>query len=179
MRIYHFKAFVPDHSATATFTFFTPNANILIGECSQLMKMHNTPQPHDLPPQILALKVKRHIFQFHYNPRCNAGRVDFIFNDILDKRTNQSFQTEYISESGKQLAGTFTPGSQRYIETNLQHKEAVKAGTLTRQSPQSTETNLQLKEAIDGKKDTRLRAVLTNVNPRVEFAKKLSRLVGL
>ncbi|GJV31608.1 nucleic acid-binding, OB-fold protein [Tanacetum coccineum] len=83
---YIFKAFISDHSSTATLTFFTPNANVLTGyECSDLVKKYNIPNPCDFPTEILSLKGRRHIFQFHYNPSCETGKVDFYFDDILDR----------------------------------------------------------------------------------------------
>ncbi|GJW87353.1 nucleic acid-binding, OB-fold protein, partial [Tanacetum coccineum] len=83
---YNFKAFLSDHSATATFTFFTPNAEILTGvSCPDLVTKYNTPNQRDFPQEILELAGRHHIFQFHYNPYCSKGRVDFYFDDILDK----------------------------------------------------------------------------------------------
>ncbi|GJX79269.1 nucleic acid-binding, OB-fold protein [Tanacetum coccineum] len=83
---YNFKAFLSDQSATATFTFFTPNGDVMTKhECSELVKKYNNPDPRDFPPEILSLKGHQHIFQFHYNPYCEMGRIDFYFDDILDK----------------------------------------------------------------------------------------------
>ncbi|KAJ9552115.1 hypothetical protein OSB04_016160 [Centaurea solstitialis] len=82
----NFKAFVSDHSGTTTFTFFTPNADVLTGhECSELVKKYNMPSPRDFPTEILSIKGRQHIFQFHFNPYSETGKVDFYFDDILDK----------------------------------------------------------------------------------------------
>nr|GEY63184.1 nucleic acid-binding, OB-fold protein [Tanacetum cinerariifolium] len=60
---YNFKAFITDHSATATFTFFTPNANILTGsDCSELIKKYEMPDTRDFPKEILDIEGRRHIF---------------------------------------------------------------------------------------------------------------------
>ncbi|GJZ55227.1 ankyrin repeat-containing domain, PGG domain protein [Tanacetum coccineum] len=45
----------------------------------------DTPSPRDFPLEILNLKGREHTFQFHYNPSCEKGKVDFHFDDILDK----------------------------------------------------------------------------------------------
>ncbi|GJZ06887.1 nucleic acid-binding, OB-fold protein [Tanacetum coccineum] len=80
---YNFKAFLSDHSATTTFTFFTPNAEILTGvSCPDLVTKYNTPNQRDFPQEIAG---RHHIFQSHYNPYCAKGRVDFYFDDIFDK----------------------------------------------------------------------------------------------
>ncbi|GKA01270.1 nucleic acid-binding, OB-fold protein, partial [Tanacetum coccineum] len=51
---YNYKAFISDGSSTALFTFFTPNANVLTGsDCTQLIKVHNTPGPREFPTDIL------------------------------------------------------------------------------------------------------------------------------
>nr|GEV37585.1 DNA helicase [Tanacetum cinerariifolium] len=43
---YNFKAVISDHSATKSFTFFTPNANILTkAACPELVKKYNNPSP--------------------------------------------------------------------------------------------------------------------------------------
>ncbi|GJU74472.1 DNA helicase [Tanacetum coccineum] len=83
---YNFKAFLTDESATALVTFFTPNANVLTGSsCTQLVKKYGVPDPRDFPDEILSLNGRTHILQIHYNPLCVKGRVDFYFDDILDK----------------------------------------------------------------------------------------------
>ncbi|GKE45342.1 hypothetical protein Tco_1472626 [Tanacetum coccineum] len=83
---YNFKAFISDQSATASFTFFTPNGDVMTKhECSELVKKYNNPDPRDFPPEILSLKGHHHIIQFHYNSYCEMGRVDFNFDDILEK----------------------------------------------------------------------------------------------
>nr|GFA46380.1 nucleic acid-binding, OB-fold protein [Tanacetum cinerariifolium] len=59
------------------FTFFTPNADFLTGsDCSESVKKYYIPHPRDFPTEILAL---------HYNLLCEKCRVDFLFDDILDK----------------------------------------------------------------------------------------------
>nr|GEY96388.1 nucleic acid-binding, OB-fold protein [Tanacetum cinerariifolium] len=100
-----YKAFIADHSATAMFTFFTPNANVFTGfDCSELVKKYEMPDTRDFPTEILEIERRHHIFKFHYNPYCETGRVDFYFDDKLDKPL-------YITESGessKALIGTLT-----------------------------------------------------------------------
>ncbi|GJX72790.1 nucleic acid-binding, OB-fold protein [Tanacetum coccineum] len=104
---YNYKAYITDHSATTTFTFFTPNANVLTGsDCSNLVKkIHDT---RDFPTEILAIEGRRHIFQFHYNPYCETGRVDFYFDDILDKplqiKDAPTTTPQLTGESSKALA---------------------------------------------------------------------------
>ncbi|GKB08084.1 DNA helicase [Tanacetum coccineum] len=83
---YNFKEDIMDQLVTALVTFFTPNANVLTGKsCTQLVKKYGTPDPREFPKEILSLNGQTHIFQIHYNPSCVKGRVDFYFDDILDK----------------------------------------------------------------------------------------------
>ncbi|GJW56689.1 DNA helicase [Tanacetum coccineum] len=83
---YIFKALLTDQSATALVTFFTPNADVLTGSsCTDLVKKYGVPDPREFPDEILSLNGRTHIFQVHYNPSCVQGRVDFYFDDILDK----------------------------------------------------------------------------------------------
>ncbi|GJT40584.1 putative ribonuclease H-like domain-containing protein [Tanacetum coccineum] len=83
---YIFKALLTDQSATASVTFFTLNADLLTGSsCTELVKKYGVPDPRDFPDEILSLNGRTHIFQVHYNPSCVQGRVDFYFDDILDK----------------------------------------------------------------------------------------------
>ncbi|GJT61107.1 DNA helicase [Tanacetum coccineum] len=108
---YNFKAFIADHSATATFTFFTPNANVLThADCPELVKKYNIPSMRDFPEEILALEGKQHVFQFHYNPYCQTGRVDFYFDDILDKplqiTDSEKGKSQVTGESSNIIEGT-------------------------------------------------------------------------
>ncbi|GKD82201.1 DNA helicase [Tanacetum coccineum] len=81
-----FKALLKDQSATALVTFFTPNAYVLTGSsCTELVKKYGVLDPLEFPDEILSLNGRIHIFQIHYNPSCVQGRVDFYFDDILDK----------------------------------------------------------------------------------------------
>ncbi|GJR31637.1 DNA helicase [Tanacetum coccineum] len=83
---YIFKALLKDQSATALVTFFTLNADVLTGSsCTELVKKYGVPDPRKFPDEILSLNRRTHIFQIHYNPSCVQGRVDFYFDDILDK----------------------------------------------------------------------------------------------
>nr|GEW83319.1 DNA helicase [Tanacetum cinerariifolium] len=83
---YNFKAILTDESATALVTFSTLNVDVLTGSSStQLVKKYGVPDPRDFPDEILSLNRRTHIFQIHYNPSCVKGRVDFYFDDILDK----------------------------------------------------------------------------------------------
>ncbi|GKA39554.1 hypothetical protein Tco_0732105, partial [Tanacetum coccineum] len=109
----NFKASVSDGSATTLFTFLTPNADVLIGkDCTQLVKMYNRPGPRDFPTETLNLKGQKHLFQFHYNLSCKKGRVDFFFDDILDKPLQISKGPSAQKES-EQTAGLLSkePGS--------------------------------------------------------------------
>nr|GEX48809.1 DNA helicase [Tanacetum cinerariifolium] len=84
---YIFKALLTDQSATASVTFFTPNADVLIGSsCTELVKKYGVPNPREFPDEILSLNGRTHIFQVHNNPSCIQGRVDYYFDDILDKQ---------------------------------------------------------------------------------------------
>nr|GEU37989.1 DNA helicase [Tanacetum cinerariifolium] len=83
---YIFKALLIDQSATASVTFFTPNADVLIGSSStELVKKYGVPNPREFPDEILSLNGRTHIFQVHNNPSCIQGRVDYYFDDIIDK----------------------------------------------------------------------------------------------
>ncbi|GKA14870.1 hypothetical protein Tco_0694516 [Tanacetum coccineum] len=83
--------------------FSTPNANVLKGsDCTQLVKMYNTPAPHDFLTEILNLKGQKHLFQFHYNPLCEKGKMDFFFDDMLHK----PLQTTEESGTQKDSIGT-------------------------------------------------------------------------
>ncbi|GJX78268.1 hypothetical protein Tco_0325079 [Tanacetum coccineum] len=86
IRRYNFNASVSNNSSTAGFTFFTANADVLTGsDCTQLVKKNDIPSPCEFPTEILSFKGKTHIFLFHYNPSCAKVKVDFFFDDILDK----------------------------------------------------------------------------------------------
>ncbi|GJY83593.1 hypothetical protein Tco_0496969 [Tanacetum coccineum] len=52
---------------------------------TELVKKYEMPDTRDFPKEILDIEGRHHIFQFHYNPYCETGRVDFYFDDILDK----------------------------------------------------------------------------------------------
>ncbi|GJV94691.1 nucleic acid-binding, OB-fold protein [Tanacetum coccineum] len=81
-----FKTLLKDQSATALVTFFTPNADVLTGSsCTELVKKYGVLDPLEFPDEILSLNGRTHIFQIHYNPSSVQGRVDFYFDDILDK----------------------------------------------------------------------------------------------
>ncbi|GJU06614.1 DNA helicase [Tanacetum coccineum] len=124
---YNFKAFISDQSATTTFTFFTPNGDVMTKhECSELVKKYNNPDPRDFPPEILSLKGHQHIFQFHYNPYCEMGRIDFYFDDILDKPL-QITGTDMPALKG---TGMSTPG----ISSQLM----IEAPTVTTTTEQAT-----------------------------------------
>ncbi|GJW13927.1 DNA helicase [Tanacetum coccineum] len=66
-------------------TLLQQNPDSYKHECSELVKKYNNPDPRDFPPEILSLIGHQHIFQFHYNPYCEMGIIDFYFDDILDK----------------------------------------------------------------------------------------------
>ncbi|GJY68131.1 nucleic acid-binding, OB-fold protein [Tanacetum coccineum] len=102
--LYNFKEDIMDQLVTALVTFFTPNANVLTGKsCTQLVKKYGTPDPREFPKEILSLNGQTHIFQIHYNPSCVKGRVDFYFDDILDK------PLRIVGPSGIQARPTVTP----------------------------------------------------------------------
>ncbi|GKA12950.1 hypothetical protein Tco_0692496 [Tanacetum coccineum] len=65
---------------------------------------------HDFPEEILALERKQHVFQFHYNPYCQTGRVDFYFDDILDKplqiTDSEKGKSQVTGESSNIIKGT-------------------------------------------------------------------------
>ncbi|GJY56784.1 nucleic acid-binding, OB-fold protein [Tanacetum coccineum] len=91
MPTYNFKAAISDGTAIGQFTSVTPNADILTGtNCPQLVKLYNTPDPREFPTELLELQGQSHIFQFHYNPYCEKGRVDFYFDTILDNMEMQA-----------------------------------------------------------------------------------------
>ncbi|GKA07071.1 nucleic acid-binding, OB-fold protein [Tanacetum coccineum] len=123
---YNFKAFVSDQSATTAFTFFNPNADVLTGyECSELLKKYNMPSPRNFPTEILSLKGRQHIFQFHFNPYSVTGKVDFYFDDILDKPLQ-------ITETD--MPALETAGESSGIETGLSIPEKtlqLAIGTIT------------------------------------------------
>ncbi|GJR63532.1 DNA helicase [Tanacetum coccineum] len=128
---YNFKAFLSDQSATSTFTFFTPNGDVMTKhECSELVKKYNNPDPCDFPPEILSLKGHQHIFN-PYNPYCEMGRIDFYFDDILDKPLQIS-GTDMPALKG---TGMTAPGisSQLMIEASIETR-----GKALTTSPAST-----------------------------------------
>ena len=93
-----FKGYVTDNSATATFTFFSPSADIMTKvDCNKLVKELGNPDPHTIPPAIDAIKEIKHIFQYHFNPLCKKGSVEFILDDILDD-VQQPDSTEQTDE---------------------------------------------------------------------------------
>ncbi|GJS60145.1 DNA helicase [Tanacetum coccineum] len=90
-----YRAFLTDESATALVTFFTPNVDVLTGSsCTQLVKKYGVTDSRDSPDEILSLNGRTHIFQIYYNPSCVKGRVDFYFDDILDKRLQIAGQSQ-------------------------------------------------------------------------------------
>ncbi|GJU76461.1 hypothetical protein Tco_1273531 [Tanacetum coccineum] len=98
---YNFKAAISDGTAIGQFTSVTPNADILTGtNCPQLVKLYNTPDPREFPTELLELQGQSRIFQFHHNPYCEKGRVDFYFDTILDR------PLEIASSSKTQTATT-------------------------------------------------------------------------
>ncbi|GKF17361.1 hypothetical protein Tco_0062279 [Tanacetum coccineum] len=57
------QAGISDGTATGEFTFFTLNADVLIGtDCTKLVNLYDTPSPRDFPSEILNLQGQRHIF---------------------------------------------------------------------------------------------------------------------
>ncbi|GKB34062.1 nucleic acid-binding, OB-fold protein [Tanacetum coccineum] len=99
---YNFKAAISDRIGTGYFTFFTPNADILTGiDYLKLVSQQDAPDLHDFPVEILKLNGQQHIFQFHYSPHCEKGKVDFYFDTILDKPlqiASSSEQAENITD---------------------------------------------------------------------------------
>lgn len=82
---YSFKAFVADDSTTAHFTFFSPGADDIVQiECRSLVKSLENPDPYDLPDAIQAIKGKKHILQFHFNPLSRKESPEFILDTVLD-----------------------------------------------------------------------------------------------
>ncbi|GJW97795.1 hypothetical protein Tco_0179603 [Tanacetum coccineum] len=133
--MYIFKAAISDKTATAQFTFFTLNADVLTNaDCTELVKQYDTPSPREFPPEILNLKGRKHISQFHYSPSCEKGNVDFYFNDILDK----PLQITSGSKPEREV-----PGGSKLIAS----------GDVTMTTLAITDTDLSLK----GKKDSILK----------------------
>ncbi|KAJ9559006.1 hypothetical protein OSB04_013620 [Centaurea solstitialis] len=82
---FSFKGYVTDNSATVAFIFFSPSADVITKvNCNELVKELGNPDPHRIPPAIDAIKGITHIFQFHFNPLCKKGSVEFILDGILD-----------------------------------------------------------------------------------------------
>nr|GEY56163.1 nucleic acid-binding, OB-fold protein [Tanacetum cinerariifolium] len=77
--------------------------NIVGSSCTQLVKKHGIPNPREFPDEILSLTGRTHIFQLHYNPSCVAGRIDFYFDDILDKPLQITGASETHVESTELL----------------------------------------------------------------------------
>nr|GEX05151.1 RNA-directed DNA polymerase, eukaryota [Tanacetum cinerariifolium] len=100
IRRYSFKAAISDETGTGYFTFFTPD--ILTGiYCPKLVSQQDAQVLRDFPVEILKLNGQQHIFQFHYSPHCEKGKVEFYFDTILDKPlqiVGSSEQAENITD---------------------------------------------------------------------------------
>nr|GEX52274.1 nucleic acid-binding, OB-fold protein [Tanacetum cinerariifolium] len=113
---------------------------------------------HGISQQILALQGKNHIFQFHYNLLCEKGRVDFLFDDILDKPLQITAgpknprESEGKSESSKKLAGPLMPATPTQQTTDAKLSliagavESVTTDTPAPATPMPCEINLQKTE---------------------------------
>ncbi|GJX11752.1 hypothetical protein Tco_0201611 [Tanacetum coccineum] len=124
---YNFKAAISDGSATALFTFFTPNVDVLTGKgCTQL---------------------------FHYNPSCKKGRVDFFFDDILDKPL-QIIEGTSSQQNLEETAGILIMTTPAITETSSILKEktdvAQQTGTPTLAVSESTHKQPHKEPASEG-----------------------------
>ncbi|GJT34758.1 nucleic acid-binding, OB-fold protein [Tanacetum coccineum] len=157
---YIFKAVISDGTTTAQFTFFTPNADIVThADCTQLVNLYDTPSPREFPSEIFNLQGQRHIFQFHYNPSREKGKIDFYFEDILGKPlqvTSETAPQTEAPEGGKlSVSGPKTPHllskETRHGETSTSPDTPSQLTTsdVIIKTPPTTETRFLLKEISD------------------------------
>ncbi|GJS71954.1 hypothetical protein Tco_0704795, partial [Tanacetum coccineum] len=158
---YIFKALLKDQLATALVTFFTLNADVLTGRsCTELVKKYGVPDPREFPDEILSLNGRTHIFQIHYNPSCVQGRVDFYFDDILDKplQIGTPVQLPQTSITAQTLTVTplpitpETPGTYEQptasTAASLAITESVSSDTPSIPTPGSETTTKNVKRAL-------------------------------
>ncbi|GKD83281.1 hypothetical protein Tco_1350120, partial [Tanacetum coccineum] len=105
-----------------------------VNNCPQLVKLYNTPDPREFPTELLELQGQSHIFQFHYNPYCEKGRVDFYFDTILDR---------HLEIAGSSKTQTATTGSEP-ISPALETTETVSEEIVNNLPTQIAETPSQL-----------------------------------
>ena len=80
-----------DGTATIIMTFFSPKADDIVGsKCEILVNSLENPDPRNFPEEILKIIGKKHIFQFHYNTSTRQATVNFILDEILDKKETQA-----------------------------------------------------------------------------------------
>ncbi|GKC19456.1 hypothetical protein Tco_1021606 [Tanacetum coccineum] len=93
---YNFQAFVSDETATSVFTFFTLVADaITVYEYSKLVQKLRITDPQQIPLKIVAVKGKKHTFQFNFSTSSKIGAVDFTLDDVLDEADDdgETFKT--------------------------------------------------------------------------------------
>ncbi|GJR47340.1 hypothetical protein Tco_1315443 [Tanacetum coccineum] len=77
------------------------SVDAIIGpEFPELVRKLDTTDPQRVPPEVIATKVKRHTFRFHFNTSSKLREVDFTLEDVLDEATNvdiQSFAKRYYT----------------------------------------------------------------------------------
>ncbi|GJR46082.1 hypothetical protein Tco_1314185 [Tanacetum coccineum] len=107
MSEYSFKAFVSNRTGTTIFTLFTQIADgITRHKCTELFHKLGIPNPQHMPPVVLAIEGRKHMFPFHFNASSKIGAVDFTLDDVLDKPA---------SVSGKMEPSKCIPGSYAYV----------------------------------------------------------------
>ena len=69
-------------------TFFTPAADGLTGySCLELIRVHKTTDPQEIPAQIFEIEGQKNVFQFHFNQ--TAKTTSFILDQVFNKKKSQ------------------------------------------------------------------------------------------
>ncbi|PWA59790.1 hypothetical protein CTI12_AA388220 [Artemisia annua] len=135
---YNFRATITDGTKPAKFIFFTLKADQFLGvNCENLVASNEIPQPGHFPKGIESIVGTKHPFQFHYNPTCIQGYIEFVINEVFGI-TDQVKQIEG-QPSGTHASTKLLPPTD-YIPTT---------STIDRRQPQTqSATNLYQPEEI-------------------------------
>ncbi|GJR98476.1 hypothetical protein Tco_0270650 [Tanacetum coccineum] len=125
-------------------------------DCTKLVNLYDIPSPCEFLIEILNLQGRRHIFQFHYNPQCEKVKIDFYFDDILDKSmqitSGSEAETQTPAESEMSTSALKSPQlpaketTHGQTTTSPSTPSQLTTGHLTTKTPAPTEPALILKE---------------------------------
>lgn len=55
-----------------------------VGDCATLVKANENGDPRHFPQELDAIVGTMHTFQFHHNPACKEGYIEFVVHEIFD-----------------------------------------------------------------------------------------------